>query len=185
VGDPDGTNSTLFVVSGAPGSGKTEVLGRLRGDITIVHEPARAILAEQRASGGLGTWDQDTALFVRLILQRAIADHDRSSRRIGVSVFDRGIPDCVVYANRAGLDPGPSLAATERYRYERRVLFFEPWPEIYTTDDERTLTFEGAAAFGEELRDVYRRSGYEVVPVARGSVPERVAFVDRAIRSAV
>jgi len=170
----------LFVVSGAPGSGKTAVLRSLR-DVPIVEEPARAVLAEQRASGGRGTWDQDTALFVRLLLERAIDDHRRASAQGGTTLLDRGIPDCTVYAARAGVDTTPSVDASATFRYEPAVLFFEPWSAIYTTDEERRLDFDGAVAFGEALRDTYVRCGYSIVTVPRGAVDERAAFVRRAI----
>jgi predicted ATPase len=169
--------SRLIAVSGAPGSGKTAVLERLRSEVTVIPEPARAILAEQRSSGGRGTWDQDVALFVRLLLERAIGDHGHATARGGTALFDRGVPDCVGYAERAGLDVTPSLEASASFRYETEVLFFEPWREIYTTDDERRMRFEDSVAFGEELRDVYLRCGYTIVDVPRGPVPERVAFV--------
>jgi predicted ATPase len=168
-------------MSGAPGSGKTAVIERLRDDVRVVTEPARAILAEQRASGGTGTWDQDVALFVRLLLERAVADHQRARMRGGITVFDRGIPDCVVYADRAGVDRSSSVDASITYRYEREVLFFEPWREIYTTDDERTLDFDGAAAFGEDLMNEYSRCGYSIVTVPKVSVADRVAFVHARI----
>jgi len=171
----------LIAVSGAPGSGKTAVLERLRSEVTVIPEPARAILAEQRSSGGRGTWDQDIALFVRLLLERAIDDHERATERGGTVLFDRGAPDCVVYAERAGLDVTPSLEASASFRYETEILFFPPWREIYTTDDERRMSFEDSVAFGEDLRNVYLRCGYTIVDAPRGSVLERVAFVRRML----
>ena len=92
-------------------------------------------------------------------------------------MFDRGIPDCVVYALRAGTDPKPSLTAVDVYRYNPRVLFLEPWSDIYTTDEERTMSFDETLSFSEALRDVYVRSDYTPVDVPRGSVDDRAAFV--------
>jgi predicted ATPase len=60
----------LFILTGAPGSGKTAILSRLIDGFRCVDEPAREVLAEQRATGGRGTWDQDLSLFVHLLLQR-------------------------------------------------------------------------------------------------------------------
>jgi predicted ATPase len=68
----DGFPTNLFILTGAPGSGKTSILGRLGNEFRCVNEPAREILAEQRATGGSGTWDQDASLFVHLLLQRSI-----------------------------------------------------------------------------------------------------------------
>ena len=146
-------------------------------------EPAREVLAEQRASGGTGTWDQDPSLFVDLLLRRSIENYE-SARGSGARVlFDRGIPDCIVYAMQAGADPGPSVEATAAFRYERPVLFLEPWRDIYATDEERVMSFEDTMSFGEALMDVYERSGYDLLRVPRGSILERADFVREFLRS--
>jgi hypothetical protein len=67
-----------FVVTGAPGSGKTPILRELvRLGFLGVDEPAREILAEQRAIGGNGVYDKDPQLFCDLMLERAVADYLR------------------------------------------------------------------------------------------------------------
>ena len=140
-------------------------------------EPAREILAEQRASGGTATWDGDRSLFVHLLLRRSIEKYDSARDSPGRVLFDRGIPDCIVYAMRAGADRGPSIEAAEAFRYERQVLFLEPWNEVYTTDEERVMSFDDTISFGAELRDVYEQSGYELVAVPRGPISERADFI--------
>jgi predicted ATPase len=169
--------SDLFILTGAPGSGKTAILSRLIDEFRCVDEPAREVLAEQRATGGRGTWDQDPSLFVRLLLQRSIVKYETARRSGDTVIFDRGVPDCVVYAVRAGTDPAPSLAAVALYRYQHHVLFLEPWSDIYETDEERIMSFDDTVSFSETLRDVYERSGYMLVDVPRGSVDDRAAFV--------
>lgn len=140
-------------------------------------EPAREVLAEQRATGGIGTWDQDPARFVDLLLQRSIAQYKTARRSGEMVLFDRGIPDCVVYAIRAGADPTPSLTAVDVFRYEPHVLFLEPWRDIYNTDDERIMSFDDTVSFSDALRDVYSRSGYTLVQVPQTSIDARVTFV--------
>ena len=177
----DGVASNLFILTGAPGSGKTAILGRLGNEFRCVDEPAREILAEQRATGGRGTWDQDASLFVHLLLQRSIEKHAMARRSEGTVIFDRGIPDCVVYAVRAGIDPTPSLEAVEVYRYQPHVLFLEPWSDIYESDEERIMSFDDTVSFSRELRDVYERSGYTLVEVPRDSIDDRATFVRLSI----
>jgi predicted ATPase len=169
--------SRLFILTGSPGSGKTAVLNRLIDEFRCVDEPARQVLAEQRISGGRGTWDQDPSLFVQLLLRRSVENYEAASGSAETVIFDRGIPDCVVYATRAGSDPSPSQMATDGYRYHRDVLFLEPWRDIYTTDEERIMSFDDTVSFSEELRDVYGRSGYVLVPVPQTSIRDRAAFI--------
>ncbi len=175
------SGSRLFVLTGAPGSGKTAILDRLRGEFRCVNEPAREVLAEQRATGGRGTWDQEPSLFVRLLLQRSIEKYEAARRSGETVIFDRGIPDCVVYAIRAGTDPSPSQTAVDAFRYQPHVLFLEPWGDIYETDEERIMSFEDTVSFSEALRDVYGRSGYTIVPVPATSIDDRADFVRKFI----
>ena len=176
--------SNLYILTGAPGSGKTAILAGLKDELWCVDEPAREVLAEQRSSGGRGTWDKNPSLFVHLLLQRSIEKYQTALSSGRKAVFDRGIPDCVVYALRAGTDPKPSLTAVDVHRYNPRVLYLEPWSEIYTTDEERTMSFDEALSFSEALRDVYVRSDYTPVDVPRASVDDRAAFVREMVNVA-
>lgn len=140
-------------------------------------EPARRVLADQRAIDGLGIPERDAATFVELLLEVAIADHERASLGGGPTLFDRGIPDCIAYAVHLGVDPEPSVHASDRHRYHDEVLVLEPWEEIYSTDDERTMSFADTVTFHAGLEDAFDRSGYRRVTVPRGSPADRAAFV--------
>ena len=169
--------SELWVLTGPPGSGKTAILDEVRGEVRCVDEPARRLLAEQRGIDGPGTPDRDPSVFVQLLLERAIEDHEEVRRRDDPVLFDRGIPDCVAYANLLGVDPSASLEATARFRYRRGVLVLQPWEDIYVTDDERTMSFADTLAFHELILDAYRSAGYELVTVPRSDVRQRARFV--------
>ena len=174
AGEP---SSRLFILTGPPGSGKTAILTQVSGEFRCEDEPTRKVLAEQRASGGRGTWDQDPSLFVHLLLERSIQNYESARRSKQTVLFDRGIPDCVVYARRLGVDVAPSLKAIESFRYEPDVLFLGPWPDIYKTDAERIMSFDETVAFSESLREVYQRFGYSLTDVPQGSISDRAAFV--------
>lgn len=169
--------STLYILTGAPGSGKSTILDDLGGDVRAVGEPAREILAEQRAIDGDGTYDRDASLFVNLLLRRSIENHVTGQREEGPVVFDRGVPDCIAYASLMGVDPTPSVQAANRHRYHDEVLMLEPWEAIYDTDDERTMSFADTFPFHDALVDAYERTGYALVVVPPGSVENRAAFV--------
>lgn len=168
----------LYILTGAPGSGKTAILDQVGADIRRVDEPAREILAEQRALGGSGTHDRDPSLFVELLLRRSIDKHEAAAQRWGgPTLFDRGVPDCIAYAVLMEIDPTPSLLASEVYRYHPEILILEPWEEIYSVDDERTMSFADTLPFQEALLEAYERAGYVLVDVPRDSVVNRAAFV--------
>lgn len=171
----------LSILTGAPGSGKTSILELLEPAIRCVREPAREIIAEQRAIGGDGTSDRDRSLFVELLLQRSIEKHEDALLEDGLVVFDRGIPDCIAYAVQLGVDPAPSLRASEVHRYRREVFLLEPWEAIYSTDDERKMSFADTHGFHAALVDAYVGAGYDLVVVPRGPVEDRANFVRSSI----
>ena len=174
-------SSDLHVLTGAPGTGKSAILDSIGTDIRAMGEPAREILAEQRAIGGDGTYDRIPSLFVDLLLQRSIDKHVAAQREEGPVVFDRGVPDCIAYAVLMGINPSRSIRAAERYRYHGEVFMLAPWAEIYTVDDERTMSFADTIPFHEALADAYERAGYVLIEVPRGSVDSRAAFVRDSI----
>ncbi|HET7498792.1 MAG TPA: AAA family ATPase [Candidatus Eisenbacteria bacterium] len=172
-----------FILTGAPGGGKTAILARLGPGIRPVAEPAREVLAEERAAGGRGTPDQDAGRFVELLLARSIEKYEAAGSGEPV-LYDRGIPDCVGYAVHLGADPSPGVEAAVRYRYHPQVLVLEPWEAIYTTDDERKMTYAQAVGFHEELLEGYRNAGYELITVPREPIEQRIAFIREFIARA-
>ena len=99
-----GSTKNLLVITGPPGSGKTPIVRELvASGFTGVAEPAREVIAEQRAIGGDGVYDKNPRLFLYLMLSRAVADFRRMSGAPGPVFFDRGIPDLIGYADLFGL----------------------------------------------------------------------------------
>jgi predicted ATPase len=171
----------LIVVTGAPGTGKSAILNAIPPGIAYVREPAREVLAEQRAIGGKGTPDSDPSLFVQLLLERSIEKHQDAVRGGRPALFDRGVPDCAAYAHQLGGDPEPCRVAAAIYRYEGTVLVARPWEAIYTTDDERKMTFAATLPFQRLIEEAYLEAGYELIEIPRGPLHERVDFVARFV----
>jgi len=173
------TKPRLIVMTGAPGTGKTAILRSLEPTLVHVPEPAREVLAEQRAIGGTGTPQSDAARFVELLLERSIEKHRAALERGQSVLFDRGVPDCIAYARQLGGDPEPCRKAAALYRYEGAVLVARPWEAIYTTDEERRMTFAATLPFQRLIEEAYLEAGYELTEIPRGPLHERVDFVAR------
>jgi predicted ATPase len=167
----------LTVLTGAPGSGKTATLDHVGEGVVRVGEPAREILAEQRAAGGEGVPDRDPALFVDLLLRRSIEKHRAAGGGTGPVVFDRGVPDCIAYAVVLDVDPSAAIEVSREHRYLDEVLILPPWEKIYGTDDERTMSFADTLPFHEAVVEAYARAGYTLIEVPRRPADERGRFV--------
>jgi predicted ATPase len=170
-----------YILTGAPGAGKTIMLRRLELEgFGVVEEAATDLIALTTARGVERHWDEPDSIETIVALQR------RRQQRADawpdeVVFFDRS-PICTwALTEFFGREPSDALKAeverTERERiYERRVFFFELLGWI-TPTEARRITMEESQRFGEVHADVYRRFGYECVFVPAADVETRLRLV--------
>lgn len=171
-----------FVLTGAPGSGKTAILRRLELDgLGVVEEAATDVIALAQAEGLDEPWQQPdfTEAIAGLQRRRQLAA-DRHGAD-GPIFFDRS-PVCT-YALALFLDHPVGLVLADeldRIRdeqiYEPRV-FFVLGQGFVTPTPARRITPADAARFEELHAKVYRSLGYELVPVEPGPLDVRAGFV--------
>lgn len=166
------------------GAGKTTVLKSLRKlGIACIDEPARQILAEQRAIEGSGVPDQNPQLFTDLLLSRSICQFKQMENYENPVVYDRGIPDNIAYADLFNLDKKIAINAANHYQYNKHILFLPACREIYKTDDERKMTFDQALQFGNTLREIYKNLGYSIIELPIERPNERAVFIQNVINT--
>ena len=173
-----------FVLTGAMGSGKSAILEQLiTMGLACVAEPARQILQEQRAISARGVPEIDPDLFTQLMLSRATSFYLENFATETLSVFDRGIPDLIAYAELFGLDTKIYYSSATLYKYHPCVFWFKGWKDIYKQDDERKMSFQQAYEFGERVHEIYRELGYQVIQVPLLPIDNRAEFIYDKIQS--
>lgn len=171
-----------FILTGAMGAGKSTILKELRKQgLVCIDEPARQILAEQRAIGGDGVPEHDPKLFTELLLSRSTYQFKQMRDRQGPVIYDRGIPDNISYAKLFDLDLKSYTKAADQYQYNKHVFFLPAWEKIYQNDDERKMTFEQARQFGEDVKKRYEDLGYSITDVPISEPAARAEFIIQAI----
>lgn len=174
-----------FILTGAPGAGKTIILRQLELDgFAVVEEAATDLIALITARGIERHWELPSFIDDILALQQARqrrADAWPESR----VVFDRS-PICTWALCRfAGREPSEALTReVERLRrqqvYEQRVFFVENLGFV-TPTEARRISFEDTVRFEAIHREVYRDFGYELVSVPPGDVAARTGLVEQAM----
>jgi len=170
-----------FILTGAPGSGKTAILRQLELDgFGVVEEAATDVIALAQAQGADEPWLRPDFTDTVAALQRRrrlVADRWLD----GPVLFDRS-PICTyALALYLGHTVGPVLAQElDRIRderlYEHRV-FFVSGQSFITPTPARRITLAEARRFERLHAEVYRQLGYELVTVEPGPVDVRAARV--------
>jgi predicted ATPase len=174
-----------FILTGTPGAGKTAVLRQLeREGFGVVEEAATDVIALEQANGVAEPWTRSS--FIDLVIdlqkrrQQRAADvpddiqfHDRSAVCTAALAVFLGYPACAALSHE--------LQRIEREGiFQRRVFFIRTMGFIKATEARR-ISFEEAQRFEQVHEKTYREHGFEVVPIAPGSVLDRVAAVRRAL----
>ena len=173
-----------YILTGAPGAGKTAILRQLELDgFGVVEEAATDWIAVRQAAGIAEPWMEPdfvdaVARLQRLRLQRASGD---------VQFHDRSVICTVALAKYLGLAVSDFVAGqVERVRregiFEPRVLFVRNLGFVEPTAARR-ISFEETLRFERMHEEIYREYGFETVFIEPGRLAERVAAVKRACRA--
>lgn len=172
-----------FILTGAPGTGKTTVLKHLRNlGYQGADEVAREVLSHQLSVDGPALPAKSPKLFIQKMLGSAISKYESGKVSGGPVFFDRGIPDLIAYAVRFDVNPEEFIKAAEKYKYNSSVFIFNPWKEIFVNDNERRLTFEMTVQFHESIVQSYKSLGYKMIVVPNKPVESIAEFILNNIR---
>ena len=174
-----------YIITGAPGAGKTAIIRQLELDgFSVVEEAATDVIAAAQAQGTVQPWTHRSFIDVVANLQR-----DRQIRASHqpdeVQFHDRCAVCTAALAVYLGYPFSPFLASElERVKkeaiYQNRVFFIRNLGFIAPTEGResalRTVRFE------KIHEETYRDFGFELVSVEPRSLVERVSILKAAIR---
>lgn len=174
-----------FIVTGAPGAGKTAIIRQLEHDgFSIVEEAATDVIALEQARGIAEPWACPAFIdaVANLQKQRQIRESHNGDE---VQFHDRSEFCTAALARYLG-HPLSAAFSLELERiqaqaiFQRRVFFVHNLGFI-TPTEARRINFEEALRFERIHEDIYRDFGFEIFPIEPGSVAERVATIKAAI----
>jgi predicted ATPase len=175
-----------FVITGAPGAGKTAIIRRLELDgASVVEEAATDVIAAAHAIGTDQPWTDPAFVDDVARLQR-----DRQLRAshepVDLQFHDRCAVCTAALATYLGYAASPFLRGElERIRreaiYEARVFFIRNLGFV-TPTEARRISFEETLRFERIHEETYRDLGFELIPIEPASVAERVRQIAAIVR---
>lgn len=179
---------TRYVLTGAPGSGKTSVLHELRRrGHAVVEEAATDVIAVQQGRGIDEPWLRDDFVDLIVGLQRERAAVPLAGS-VHAQVHDRS-PLCTLALARYLGRPVTPLLAGEVDRvlrgqvYAQSVLLVRPLGFIEPTAARR-IGYAESLAFERVHEAVYHEYGFDLVDIPPGCVTDRADAVEAHMLSA-
>ena len=167
-----------FILTGAPGAGKTAILRQLELDgVDVVEEAATDVIALRQAAGEAEPWTDPGFTAAIVALQRL-----RRARipppGVEIQVHDRSAICTLALARHLGHAVGGELVRELRRIaaeavFERRVLFVRGLGFV-TPTTARRIGPEEALRFEAAHEAAYRELGYELVFIEPGPLADRV-----------
>ncbi len=166
-----------YIITGAPGTGKTTLLAALASaGHACEAEVARAVIHQQQTTGGTCTPWEDVVGFAALVSREITTQLDEVI--VQDTFVDRGLPDVIAYLRASAAKIPSGLLDFPYTDYYHTTVWVAPlWSAIYTRDPQRLQTYADACAIQSQLLDLYRQLGFSIQVLPRGTVAERVAYI--------
>jgi len=162
----------IYVISGGPSTGKTEVIKELkRRGYNVLLEAARRVAKKEFV--GKSVKEIDMKIFQDLIfdLQRK-----EVSGLKGVVFSDRGLGDTIAYYKINNLKVSKEkLEFAKKFRYSK--IFILDFLNFYEKDELRKESKDEQEKIQEEIIKTYKEIGYIPIIVPFMSIKERVDFI--------
>ena len=174
-----------FVITGAPGAGKTAVIRQLEMDgFSVVEEAATDIIALWHAKGIIEPWTYPGFIDAIVSLQQRRERRNACSTDT-VQFHDRSVVCTAALTDYLQFPRLPNLLhELERIRAEKvfqNEVFFLKNLGFVTPTDARRITYEETLRFEVIHERTYRDLGFTIRWIDRGSVGDRVKLIKRIL----
>jgi predicted ATPase len=176
-----------YIITGAPGCGKTSILAVLKvSGYLVVDEAATDVIGWAQAHGDDEPW-RDVGFVDRIAALQRSRQEQRATAGATVSIHDRS-PICTLALAQFLGYPVSDVLAAEVDRvvrdgvYDSRVFFVRPLGFIAATSARR-ITYEDSLAFERIHEQVYRLHGFELIDIPPAEIAERASLIDQHIQS--
>jgi predicted ATPase len=174
-----------YIITGAPGSGKTAIIRQLERDgFSVVEEAATDVIAAAHADGNAEIWRH--ASFIDAIARMQKDREIRTSNHPDeIQFHDRSIVCTAALATYLGYPFSPFLSSElDRIRneaiFDNRVFFIRNLGFI-TPTEARRISFEDALRFEKIHEQTYHDFGFELIYIEPAPLAKRLGLIKAAI----
>jgi predicted ATPase len=176
-----------FILTGAPGSGKTSILRALQDQgYAVVAEAATDVIAAEQAAGTTEPWN-DPGFTGRIAELQRRRQQEPVHPGAPAQVYDRSPVCTLALARYLGHPVTPALSGEidrilrDRV-YQHQVLFVRPIGFCEPTAARR-ISYTDSLAFERVHETEYARLGFEIIEIPAGPLAQRAAIAGAYLSS--
>ncbi len=174
-----------YILTGAPGSGKTLIVRALEmKGYVVVNEAATDVIVYEQALGNLAPWENPSFIDEIINLQKQRQVHMTNANST-IQFYDRS--SFCTYALAVYLNRTPSTALLQEIErlqreeiYQKKVFFIDNLGFCKPTE-ARKITFEDSLVFEKIHLETYAKFGFECIKIPAGSLFDRTAAILRLV----
>jgi predicted ATPase len=175
-----------FILTGAPGSGKTAILRHLDLEgFSVVEEAATDLIALRQSQGIAEPWREPR--FIEDVADLQMRRLEKAAGASGAAHFhDRSVVCTRTLARYLDLpEPACLTEAVERIVRDRtfeKIIFLMRPLGFITPTAARRISYDESLRFGQMHEEAYRALGFDLVCIEPGPVAGRAAAILTAIQ---
>ncbi len=176
-----------FILTGAPGAGKTAILRQLElYGFGVVEEAATDIIALRQAQGIAEPWTDRSFIDAVAALQRQRQIRS-ATEAVETQFHDRSVVCTAALAAYLGY-PVSEMLSRELERiesenvYQKQAFFVRNLGFIKNTE-ARQISFEESLRFERVHEETYRTLGFEITSIEPGTLSNRVSAIKLALEA--
>lgn len=163
-----------YIITGAPGTGKTTTINLLKNTISCMDEVARKVILDEQKNSSNGVPWGDINRFSDLVF-------NVTSQELLISdalVCDRSLLDLEAYLTLDNKNI-PDYLKIFPYKdtYHKTVFFAPTWLDIYCQDPQRLQEFDYCLKLEKALLKQYNNKGFQIIILPKTSASERSKFI--------
>ncbi len=167
-----------YIITGAPGTGKTTLINLLKEKIPCMDEVSRKVIVDEQKNNKNGVPWGNINRFTDLVFNFTIQELLNSDAQI----CDRSLLDLEAYLSveHKGI---PDYLCNFPYQetYHETVFFAPTWFEIYCQDGQRLQEFDYCLKLEKSLLEHYKSKGFKIVMLPKSSPLKRLKFILQTI----
>lgn len=171
-----------YIITGAPGTGKTTLLKKLRtkGFFCFDEVSRQIIIQQQKIKGTKIPW-LDVQGFTNLVYERTLKD--LQIKVSDVCFSDRSLIDNLAYLKLKD-ETIPYFLEEFNYHnfYHQKVFILPIWQEIYEQDPQRQQSYSSAKKLHFLLKKEYKKLGFQLCQVPKSNIQSRVTFIQQQLK---